>query len=506
MVRKIRNSNTGFSSDTDHLKIPKGTTNERVAPDDTITSGEIRFNTSLAALEYYNGSGWVVLDATPAVTSINPSSILLDGSTTTEITITGANFTPASVVTLISDDGINTITPSVVTFVNSTTLTFTCGSGQLEAVSGIGESFNLAKDPYDVVVTSLSGNKGTLSNALSTNAKVYFVTASGNLTNTFSANRTVNATVEARDPESTAITYALASGSLPGGVTLNTSTGVISGTDTNPGSVTTYNFSISASDGIHTSVRDFNIVSYPATVETFNSDGTFTVPNGLTSVSVLVVAGGGGGSGQCGIGSGGGAGGLIFRPGLPITPGTPIAVTVGGAGSSTWTGPDDPASAGGNSVFSTLTAVGGGGGGAFSSGRPGGSGGGGGVRACGQGTHSAGTGIQPAQPGESGSFGFGNPGGPVHPGNRGAGGGGGAGAAGQAGAQNNAGDGGAGRTYSISGSPVIYAGGGGASGTSSPGVGGPGGGGGFQTAGTANRGGGGGGQAAGGTGVVIVSY
>jgi hypothetical protein len=74
-------------------------------------------------------------------------------------------------------------------------------------------------------------------------------------------------------------------------------------------------------------------------IQTFTSTGTFTVPTGITTLTVYVQAGGGGGGGAvsgCGLqdfqgmGGGGGGGGLFFITGL--TSGSTITATVGDAG------------------------------------------------------------------------------------------------------------------------------------------------------------------------------
>jgi hypothetical protein len=93
--------------------------------------------------------------------------------------------------------------------------------------------------------------------------------------------------------------------------------------------------------------------------QVFTSSGTFTVPVGLTSVDVLVIAGGGsGGAAGGGIqhekGGGGGAGGFIYRPAFPISPGTPISVTIGDGGSPQSHSPWGLGSPGSNSSFSNL--------------------------------------------------------------------------------------------------------------------------------------------------------
>lgn len=91
----------------------------------------------------------------------------------------------------------------------------------------------------------------------------------------------------------------------------------------------------------------------------------------LTSVEVLVVAGGGGGGMD--MGGGGGGGGVIYSSSVSVTPGSAVSVTVGNGGTGAPAAGTNgqpaghqytiPATQGGNSVFSSLTAIGGGRGG-----------------------------------------------------------------------------------------------------------------------------------------------
>jgi hypothetical protein len=68
------------------------------------------------------------------------------------------------------------------------------------------------------------------------------------------------------------------------------------------------------------------------TVARFTSGkGTWTVPQGVTSVEVLVVGGGGGGGSQAG---GAGAGGLYYTKSFSVTPASSVAVIVGEGGAS----------------------------------------------------------------------------------------------------------------------------------------------------------------------------
>ena len=107
-----------------------------------------------------------------------------------------------------------------------------------------------------------------------------WVTASGQLGGTFHTVKSVSTSVSATG----ATSYAVQSGSLPTGVSLNTSTGAITGiptgiADYNTG--TTYNFTIRASQGGSTADRAFSMVVrsyyYGYTCGTANEGGTASI-------------------------------------------------------------------------------------------------------------------------------------------------------------------------------------------------------------------------------------
>jgi hypothetical protein len=465
----------------------------------------------------------------PIVTSISPTNVdSKDSATTTTFTVTGTGFSVGITAVLISNGGTE-ISFNTITRDSATQLTCVLNNALVTAVTD---------EPYDIKVTNSSNLTSTLTNQINVDQRPVFVTAAGTLGTQRSGS--FSATIEATDPESAgAVRYDVVGGTLPTGITLDSSTGVVSGSITPESSDTTYNFTIQASDvDSNVSFRDFSITLSGPSVTSFTSSGTFAVPSGITSVDVLVVAGGGGGGGR--LGGAGGAGGLIFRPAFTVTPGGTVSVTVGDGGAFGNFGPGTPGEGitGQDSVFGTLTAKGGGGGiggsGSSAPGKSGGSGGGG--RLSG---NNGGTATQPTQPGDSGTYGFGNTGGAGYTGSPGVdiyrtGGGGGAGASGVNGQQG--GTGGVGRAYTIADgtTPVFYAGGGGGGGEEVCGIpsvpvaaGGQGGGGasaGYNPniasqPGTANRGGGGGGGSTsaspgdtpingglGGKGIVIVRY
>lgn len=257
--------------------------------------------------------------------------------------------------------------------------------------------------------------------------------------------------------------------SLPSGLSLDTSTGLISGSPSATQSSSSYTLSaINTISGVSSSgTASFTITIDVAfcsptsdtssvsgyTILKFTNVGTckWNTPAGVTRVDYLLI--GGGGSGGAGIGGGGGAGEFIESANQTVS-GT-ITVTIGAGGTSA----DGRAGGnGGNSVFNSVTANGGGGGG---SGLPGtqyapnsgsiGSGGGGYFGVNGATKSSSGG-------GRSNNGGAGSSGGCAL---ATAGGGGGAGGAGVAGSTTTGGNGGDGYASSITGTSTYYAAGGG---------------------------------------------
>ena len=508
-LNDFKNKNTKFTG-TSGQRISTGSTAERVNE-----TARLRFNSTSNLMEYYTGTEWKAVDAPPTITSFN-----VDGGSQTTSTfvdrtlsgnaifvILGSLFSAGATVSFIGQSA--SITASTVTVDTANQITALIPHS----------SFLGAQEPYGIRVTNLSGLFATLESCLSVDARPVFNTASGSLGTIGASSRSsyTLSSAAATDVDGDTITYSITSGSLPAGLSLNSSTAAITGTASSVVSNTTSTFTVSAATTNQTSTRQFSITVNAPVVQSFTSTGAFTfnVPSGITNVDVLVVAGGGGGGysiPNSAPGGGGGAGGLIFRPAFPVTPGGTVSGGVGGGGGDNSTGQD--------STFGSLTSKGGGGGKGWNAtpGDAGGSGGGGGSGNI----AGPGPGTQPGQPGDSGTFGFGNPGGSSESysngGNPRGGGGGGAGAAGLPGPQN--GQGGVGRAYSISGSPVFYSGGGGGGAIGGGAGQGGAGNGGNQSQGqngTANRGGGGGGSgvnqgspsfpgSSGGSGIVIVQY
>jgi hypothetical protein len=410
--------------------------------------------------------------SSPTITAIgypgNDTAVSNAGGDT--VTLTGTNFnTGVNVV-------VNGVSASVVTRVSSTQLTFTAPAQNAGS--------------YIIYVVNTDGSTALGVPGLQYSPVPSWTTAAGSLG---SPNTQASFTTTLTATGDAPITYSVVSGALPSGITLNSSTGVLSGTAPSVSSPTTYNFTVRSTDAQNQDTdRAFSIsvILLPAP----------------TSVTYLVVAGGGGGGVDkynATRGAGGGGGGGYLTGTTSVTTATTYTVTVGagGAGGANIdTIPGVSGSNGGNSVFSSITSTGGGGGGGHtsSSGSPASSGSSGTVGGSGGGGTNGSlstSGINP-QGNISGAGAISTPFN-----------GGGGGGAGGAGSNMN---GGAAATNTISGSSVSYAGGAGGwgesgYGTSGTNAGNSGG------SGVANRGGGGSAirtavAGSGGSGIVVIRY
>ena len=461
-------------------------------------TGKLYSNGESARLELYTAAGnWEnIVQEVPGVTSISGTYSETTNSGT--ITINGTNFVSGAIASAIGTNGVQ---------VDASSTTY----NSLVQLTAVFTGLSNANEPYDIRVTNPSNLFGLIPDALYVNASPIWQTASGSL-GTFNEQVSITlSALSASDSDST-VTYSLADGSsLPSGLSLNGTTGVISGTPPDIATDTTYTFTINASDGLNIIPRTFSLTSN-------------AVPE---NVEILVVAGGGSGGAittpgfQGSRGAGGGAGGLVYINSFPVQSGQYL-VTVGQGGSNGGNG--SARNAGQNSIFSgngrTLTSLGGGIGAQDDSTNNATSGGsGGGSWYPGYPGKPA---TQPADTNDGISIwngtGFGNKGGDSHNVAPYGGGGGGAGAAGGNWNGPNGPVGGIGKQYSITGTATYYAGGGSGAdwGGSYPyyeypgglGGGGTGSNNGFDpiSNAAANTGGGGGSGGAGGSGVVIMSY
>ena len=179
-----------------------------------------------------NQLAWIdAVEVKPTVTAV---SAIIPPSIATSVTITGTNFASDS-----------THVP-IVEAVSSTNAYTRASVVSWTSATSISATFNLALGDYRVRVENPDGNAGMSTNAiLQSSTAPTWTTAAGSL-GTFSAGEAISETVVATSDST--ITYAKTSGTFPGGVTLATATGVISGTETGSSATTTYTFEITPTD------------------------------------------------------------------------------------------------------------------------------------------------------------------------------------------------------------------------------------------------------------------
>ena len=234
---------------TGSIIVPAGTTGQRPSAPSV---GMIRYNSTTGFGEMYTGTDWAVIgEAPPAVTGVSPATY--SGNAGTEFTVTGANFTNDAIIKFITNDGTE-YTAQTVTYVDSSTIRATTP-----------QDFTVAQEPLDVKLVQTSGVSTKL-DCIDCGGLPSWQTASGNIGTYSYANTTgqsVSITVSATDTDSgDSVSYSVASGSLPSALSLNSSTGVISGILDEPGSSSvTTNFTLRATDlAGNTSDRTFNII------------------------------------------------------------------------------------------------------------------------------------------------------------------------------------------------------------------------------------------------------
>ncbi len=200
-----------------------------------------------------NGSGVLsfasISETKPTITS---SNLFVAPSSSTQITIAGTNFVSVPIVEAINSSTGAITRATAVTFTNATSLNAT---------------FTLASASYFIRVENNDGNAVRSSSAiLSASASPTFSTSAGSL-GSVSAGSTVSLDIDASSDSTVAFsetTSVLTSNSnTPAStmnLTLNSSTGAITGTAPTPTGETTYTFTIRASDAeSQTADREFSI-------------------------------------------------------------------------------------------------------------------------------------------------------------------------------------------------------------------------------------------------------
>jgi hypothetical protein len=200
-----------------------------------------------------NGSGVLsfasISETKPTITS---SNLFVAPSTATQITIAGTNFVTVPIVEAINSSTGAITRASAVTFTSSTS---------------INATFSLASASYFIRVENNDGNAVRSSSAiLSASASPTFSTSAGSL-GSVSAGSTVSLDIDATSDSTVAFSETTSiltsNANTPAStmnLTLNSSTGAITGTAPSPTGETTYTFTIRATDAeSQTSDRQFSI-------------------------------------------------------------------------------------------------------------------------------------------------------------------------------------------------------------------------------------------------------
>ena len=208
------------------LKLPTadGTANQVIATDG---SGTLSFADSIIF---------------PTISSISPTVV---DNNAANVVITGTNFKDNSTPPFV--DAINSSTGAIVT-ANSVTFT---------SATSVTANFTLPVDgTYFLRLENNDGIACRSGTALLTVSDAPAWTTSAGSLGTVANGGTINFTVAATN----ATSFAVQSGALPGGASLNTSTGAITGTESGSTQTTTFNFTIRATDAEgQTADRAFSI-------------------------------------------------------------------------------------------------------------------------------------------------------------------------------------------------------------------------------------------------------
>ena len=255
---------SSFMKGSDGVGMSTATTSTRNALSG-VRPGQMIFNHSTNLMEYYNGTTWIAIDTPPTVNSITPTSVESAAGGNITFTINGARFSVGVTVQFISNTGV-TITASSVTRVSSS---------QITAVAA-RNSFVNAQEPYDVQVTNTSGLSSVLADQVNVDSNPTWNTSAGTIATIREDATGTHATLSASDADGDTIVYSIASGSLPGGLSLNSSTGAITGDPTNVSASTTSTFTARVTANSKTTDRTFAIVVTPTNYFGNGSDGALS--------------------------------------------------------------------------------------------------------------------------------------------------------------------------------------------------------------------------------------
>ena len=233
--RAVEGATNIVDSGTEGTRVATGTSAQRGS-----TQGQFRFNTTTGLAEYYTGTDFKSIDSPPTITNISPTALDTAGGQT--ITVTGTNFATSGTVSV----SVGGTVASSVSIVSATSLTFT------SPAKSAGD--------YELKITNPSNLSGVIT--ISYSADPSWNTAVDTVIAEDTQGSSVNITNVTASEGSDTIDYSEVTSVLSGiGMTLNTTTGEITGTlPTGITADTIYTFTLRATDDENqTADRQFKI-------------------------------------------------------------------------------------------------------------------------------------------------------------------------------------------------------------------------------------------------------
>ena len=235
---------------TEGTKVASGTTAQRGS-----TTGQWRYNTTTGFFEGRNATGsFSTLEPIPTVTSVDVTEVDSQAGGNQTVVVTGTNFSSGGTIAFVG---------STAEF-NASTTTLNSAT-QVTAVAPKASFLN-AQEPYKVRFTSSSGLTGTTATGvINVDTAPSWNTSAGTVATISDQATGTHATLSATDADGDTITYSETGGTniTGAGLSLNSSTGVISGDPTDVNSSTTVSFTGRATAGSKTADRSFNIIIDP---------------------------------------------------------------------------------------------------------------------------------------------------------------------------------------------------------------------------------------------------
>ena len=259
-----------MSNKSDFILTPKGTTAQRPVPAQT---GMIRYNTTVPQYEIYNGTTWVELgEQPPQFVSVSPNTLASDATeagSTQDIVISGGNFKSGATVSLLYSGG--TVNATSVTVDNSAQITATF------TTSTISSSHVTDANTYDLKIQNASGLGVTVADTVFVDSQPTWTLANSTTLSTVLAYARTGLSIPittATDPDGDTVTYSATS--LPTGLAINSSSGIITGNLASVTADTTNTFSVIAN-----STGSFSGAAQKSTTRSVNIVRKFGPSNSL---------------------------------------------------------------------------------------------------------------------------------------------------------------------------------------------------------------------------------